>query len=100
MTDIIKRIRTAIDEGECQTNVWLLLDEAEGRIAELETALQEVPTDPYPADMCHIDSDEYVRLTPDPVTRTGISWYLMGEGYRVALKDFQRIRDELNIREQ
>ena len=40
MTDIIERIRTAIDEGECQTNVWLMLDEAEGHIAELERIMK------------------------------------------------------------
>lgn len=32
-------------------------------------------------------NEQYVKAVSDPVTRTGISWMLMGDAYRLALRD-------------
>lgn len=45
------------------------------------------PTDPFPKSLGCLTNNDYLRMVPDPAERTGISWLLMGDAYRIALAD-------------
>ncbi len=55
--------------------------------------------DPYPVRMNKLikTDEDYVRLVPDEAVRTAVSWYLMGESFRVTKQRVIKIlEDEIN----